>query len=120
MTSSVGQRDCISAPAMGTALLGALAIVARYRGIHLSPTQLRRDHRIGADGPAPDELLRIARANGLRALATRLGFDDLMQLGRALPAILLLKNGSAMVLRRTEAKAQPPHVVVEDPLAGED
>ena len=43
-----------------------------------------------------------------------------MQLGRALPAILLLKNGSAMVLRRAEAKAQPPHLIVEDPAAGED
>jgi ATP-binding cassette subfamily B protein len=101
-------------------LLGALAIVARHRGIHLSPAQLRRDYRIAADGPTSEELLRITRANGLRAVPARLVFDDLMQMGRALPAILVLKNGCAMVLLRTEAKAQPPHVVVQDPLAGED
>jgi ATP-binding cassette, subfamily B, bacterial HlyB/CyaB len=38
----------------------------------------------------------------------------------ALPAILLLKNGSAMVLVRSEPKAQPPHVVLQDPAAGQD
>jgi len=120
MTSIDGPLDCNRVPAAGTALLGALAIVARHRGIHLSPAQLRRDHRIAADGPAPDELLRIARATGLRAVPARLGFDDLMQMGRALPAVLVFKNGCAMVLLRAEAKAQPPHVVVQDPLAGED
>src|SRR5205814_3490822 len=102
------------APAAGESLLGALAIAARHRGIHLSPAQLRRDHRIAADGPAPAELLQIARAAGLRAVPTRLSFDDLMQLGRALPTILLLTNGCAMVVLRAEAKAQPPHVVVQD------
>ncbi|MBV9376055.1 MAG: peptidase domain-containing ABC transporter [Alphaproteobacteria bacterium] len=114
------QGRCARSPGAGASLLGALVIAARQRAIHLSQAQLRRDHRISADGPTPEELIRIARANGLRAQATRLGFDDLMQLGRALPAILLLKNGSAMVLRRTEAKAQPPHIVLEDPGAGED
>jgi ATP-binding cassette subfamily B protein len=73
-------------------LLGALAIVARHRGIHLSPAQLRRDYRIAADGPTSEELLRITRANGLRAVPARLVFDDLMQMGRALPAILVLKK----------------------------
>jgi subfamily B ATP-binding cassette protein HlyB/CyaB len=106
--------------AAGASLLGALVIVARHRGIHLSEAQLRRDHRIGPGGPTPDELLRIARAAGMRALATRLGFRDLMQMGPAAPAILLLKNGSAMVLLRVERKAQPPHLVVQDPAAGED
>src|SRR5690348_1294231 len=101
----------------GTAasLLGALVIVARHRGIHLSQTQLRCDHRLAADEPSPERLLDIARACGLRALVTRLSSDDLMKMGPALPAILLLKNGSAMVLLRVERKEQPPHVVVQDP-----
>src|SRR5260370_9755728 len=120
MTSIDGPLDCNRVPAAGAALLGALASVAGQRGIHLSPAQLRREHRSAADGSAPDELLRIARATGLRAVPARLGFDDLMQMGRALPAVLVFKNGCAMVLLRAEAKAQPPHVVVQDPLAGED
>ena len=101
-------------------MLGALVIAARHRGIHLSETQLRRDHRVGSDGPSCDELLQIARATGMRAVATRLGFHELLRLGGALPAILLLKNGSAMVVLKAEPAAQPPHVVVQDPTAGEE
>jgi subfamily B ATP-binding cassette protein HlyB/CyaB len=67
MTSIDGQRQCARAPAAGASLLAALAIVARHRGIHLGQAQLRRDHRIAADGPTPEEVLRIARASGLRA-----------------------------------------------------
>ncbi len=119
---SRGDDALSSGEAFGTAasLLGALVIVARHRGIHLSQTQLRRDHRLATGEPSPEQLLDIARANGLRALATRLNSRDLMQMGPALPAILLLKNGIAMVLLRVERKAQPPHVVVQDPGAADD
>ena len=108
------------ASAIGKSLLDALVIAARHRGVHLSQAQLRRDHRLGADGPTCDELLQIARAAGLRAVATRLKFRELMALASALPAILLLKNGNAMVMLRAEPTAQPPHVVVQDPAAGEE
>src|SRR6516162_10103097 len=110
----------VQASAAGSLMLGALVIAARHRGIHLSQAQLRRDHRIGPDGPSCDELLQIARAVGMRAVATRLSFDELMRLGGALPAIVLLKNGSAMVALKAEPAAQPPHVVVQDPVAGEE
>jgi len=100
-------------------MLAALAIVARHRGIHIDPTQLRRDHRLGPDDPSLQQLLDITRASGLRAVATRLKFGDLMRLGRALPVLLLLKNGSGMALLRCEPQAQPPHVVLQDPNAGE-
>ena len=101
-------------------MLGALVIVAKHRGVHLSPDQLRRDHRLEPGWASPQNLLDIARASGLRAVATHLKFRDLLRLGQALPAILLLKNGSPMVLLRSEPKAQPPHLVVQDPKAGED
>ncbi|MFL5265511.1 MAG: peptidase domain-containing ABC transporter, partial [Stellaceae bacterium] len=104
----------------GPSLLEALTIAARYRGTHLSAAQLRRDHRVGPGGPTPEALLDIARAHGLRAVATRCTFARLLQMEAALPAILLLKNGSAMVLVRSEPKAQPPHVVLQDPAAGQD
>jgi ATP-binding cassette, subfamily B, bacterial HlyB/CyaB len=104
----------------GATMLGALAIVSRYRGVHLSPVQLRRDHRLGPGEPSLQKLLDIARASGMRAVATRLKFCDLMRLGAALPAILLLKNGSPMVLLRSEPQAQPPYVILQDPSVGED
>jgi subfamily B ATP-binding cassette protein HlyB/CyaB len=108
-----------AASGAGASLLDALVIVARYRGLHVSATQLRRDHLIGRDGPSRYQLLQIARANRMRVATARFSFDKLMRLGAALPAILLLKNGSAMVLLRTEDKAEPPHVVLQDPAAGE-
>jgi ATP-binding cassette subfamily B protein len=104
----------------GASLLGALLIVARHRGLHLSEKQLRRDHRLGPGEPSREALQQIAAASGMRAAASRLRFRDLMELKQALPAILLLKNGSAMILLRAEPKGQPPRVVLQDPLAGED
>jgi ATP-binding cassette, subfamily B, bacterial HlyB/CyaB len=108
------------AAASGATMLSALAIVAKHRGLHLSPVQLGRDYRLGPSEPSLQKLLDIARASSMRAVATRLKFRDLMRLGAALPAILLLRNGSPMVLLRSEPQAQPPHVVLQDPNAGED
>ncbi len=102
------------------ALLGCLVIVARYRGIHLSAAQLIRDHQLGRDEPSPDRLIEIARACGLRALIARMSFDSLTRLGEALPAIVLLKNGGAMVLLGARPSARPPTVSLRDPQAAED
>ena len=102
------------------ALLGCLVIVARYRGIHLSAAQLIRDHQLGRDEPSPDRLIEIARACGLRTLITRMSFDSLTRLGEALPAIVLLKNGGAMVLVGAGPSARPPTVSLRDPHAAED
>jgi len=118
MSTTVQPQPQDEAAAAAASMLAALVIVARHRGVHLSPTQLRRDHRLTRGEPSLEQLLQIARAHGMRASATRLGFRDLLQLGKALPAILLLKNGSAMVLLRSEPQAQPPHIVVQDPGAG--
>ena len=103
-------------------LLASLVIVARQRGVHLSSEQLVRDHQLEAGDASVAETLRIARASGLRASATRLRWGDLFDLGAALPAILLLRNGAAMVLLRTDAKLPgwPPIVVLRDPNSHEE
>jgi ATP-binding cassette subfamily B protein len=101
------------------ALLGCLVIAARYRGIHLSVAQLIRDHQLGRDDPSPDRLVDIARAAGLRALITRMNFRSLTEFGDALPAIVLLKNGGAMVLMSATADGLPS-VSLRDPNAAED
>ncbi len=44
----------------------------------------------------------MARRAGLRAQATRLRWGDLFKMGTALPAIVLLRDGTAMVLTRAE------------------
>ncbi len=106
----------------GGSLLGGLVIVARHRGVHLSKDQLVRDHQLPAGDASVAETLRIARASGLRATATRLRWSDLFDMGSALPAILLLRNGAAMVLLQTEAtvSAAGPIVVLRHPDRDED
>ena len=79
-------------------LLDSLVIVARHRGILLSRDQLMRDHQLRSADVTVAETLRIAAAAGLRAHSVRLRWQDLFKLGTAAPAILLLRNGAAMVL----------------------
>ncbi len=103
-------------------LLDSLVIVASHRGIHLSRDQLIRDHQLkSADVPVA-QAVRIAHAAGLRAHATRLRWSDLFKMGTALPAIVLLRNGSAMVLlSATPGPAGRPDVVVlRDPNGDEE
>jgi ATP-binding cassette, subfamily B, bacterial HlyB/CyaB len=102
------------------ALLGSLVIAARYRGIHLSAGQLIRDHQLTREEPSPDRLIDIAHASGLRAVITRMSFDSLTRLGDALPAIVLLKNGGAMVVVSARPEGRPPTVSLRDPHAAED
>src|SRR5262249_37044251 len=50
----------------------------------------------------------------------RLWWRGLPTLGKTLPAIVLLRNGNAMVLRSAKADGPVPCVVLQDPNAGED
>jgi ATP-binding cassette, subfamily B, bacterial HlyB/CyaB len=98
-------------------LLGSLVIAARHRGVHLSKAQLIRDHQLTAGDATVAELFRIAHAAGLRVSTARLHWRDLFTMGRALPAIVRLRNGAAMVLLRSETRliGWPPVVVLGDP-----
>src|SRR5438270_747059 len=103
----------------GASLLGSFVIAARQRGVHLSVGQLIRDHQLPSGEVSTPQLLRIAESSGLRAKATRLRWASLVKLGTALPAIVLLRNGSAMVVLRihVETQGRPPIVVLQDPNA---
>ena len=103
----------------GSSLLGSFVIAARQRGVHLSVPQLIRDHQLASGEVSTAQLLRIAGASGLRIKATHLRWASLVKLGTALPVIVLLRNGSAMVLLRIhrENQARPPIVVLQDPNA---
>ena len=109
-----------SAAGPGVSLLGSLVIVARHHGVQLSVPQLVHDHLLEAGQPSVGQLLAIAEASGLRASSTRLTWRELLKLGRALPAVVLLRNGSAMVLREVNEGPEFPRVVLQDPNAHED
>jgi ATP-binding cassette, subfamily B, bacterial HlyB/CyaB len=107
-------------PASHSSLLNALILVARHRGVDLSLMDLLRKHDLGSKEPSVENILRIAQHAGLRAASVGLEWRDLLRMGPELPVILLLRNGAAMVLSRVEARGRPFHVVVVDPMAGED
>jgi ATP-binding cassette subfamily B protein len=115
--------DLLENPGAGTgSLLGSLVIVARYKGVHLSRAQLVRDHQLRGSDASVGEVLHIAEASGLRATTARLRWDDLFTMGTALPAIVMLRNGAAMVLVRAESKLPgwPPVVLLRDPNSHEE
>jgi subfamily B ATP-binding cassette protein HlyB/CyaB len=119
ITISPNEDEEASTPSRSS-LLEALVIAARYRGLHLDASELIRDHRLEPGEPSVEKFLHIARSCGLRAMAVHLRWDDLMRMGSALPVILLLKNGGALVLLRAVREANPPNVVVQDPNATAD
>src|SRR5712691_3197863 len=122
VTLALNEPSADDAGQVTGSLLGSLVIVARYRGVQLSKEQLIRDHQLKASDATVKETLAIAHASGLRATATRLRWGDLFNMGTALPAIVLLRNGTAMVLLRTEAALPgwPPVVVLRDPNSTEE
>jgi ATP-binding cassette subfamily B protein len=104
----------------GVSLLGSFVIVARQHGMQLSVPQLVHDHLIEAGQPSVPQLLNIASASGLRATRVRLSWPQLLKLGKALPAIVLLRNGQAMVLRGINEGPETPRILLQDPNAHEE
>jgi subfamily B ATP-binding cassette protein HlyB/CyaB len=84
-------------------------MLARYFGLAADPEQLR--HQFGAPGTlfGDTEILRAAKALGLKAGRLRSSWERLG--ATPLPAIALLKNGGYVVLGRVDAEA----VLLQDP-----
>jgi len=104
----------------GVALLGSLVIIARQHGIQLSVPQLIHDHLLEPGQPSVAQLLNIAEANGLRATATRMTWRQLLRIGKAVPAMVLLRDGQAAVLREVSEGPGLPRVALQDPNTHED
>src|SRR5271156_6423069 len=82
--------------------LACLVIVARHSGVHLSVPQLIHDNVLTGREISTDQLLKCAQSAGLKAKVAHLTWDGLSHLKKALPAIVILKNGASMVLMRVD------------------
>ncbi|MFC5355634.1 peptidase domain-containing ABC transporter [Azospirillum himalayense] len=100
--------------------LHALVIAARHHGLHLSVDQILRDYAISADEIGPKLLTKIAQENGLTARPTTLSWKHLTRLGKALPALLRLRDGRAMLLIGFRENGSTSAAVLQDPLSSED
>ena len=106
-----------SPEAMRTTSLHALAVVARHHGLHLSVDQMRRDYAIEAGEPSTATLLKIAEDSGLTVRSTKLRWKHLSRLGKALPLLLRLRDGSTMVMVAFREDGGAPAAMLQDPLS---
>ena len=100
--------------------LACLVIVARHCGLHLSVPQLIHDNVFTGQQISTAQLLKCARSAGLKAEVTRLTWDGLSHLKKALPAIVTLKNGASMVLLGVTGGPDDTRLVLQDPNAADD
>ncbi len=96
--------------------LAALLAVARHHGVHLSLEQIRRDHPLdGAQVPS-SLLVHLAERNGLNARRVIMRWRHLAKIGKAVPAILRMNNGAAMILVGFQSAGSVPMALLRDPL----
>jgi len=100
--------------------LGALVIVARHHGMHLTVHQLIHENVLEKREVTTSEIAKCATSAGLKVKVVDLDWSELSDLKKALPAIVRLVNGTSMVLRRVDGEGDDARVVVQDPNAHED
>ena len=100
----------------GRSTLTALVEVARAHGVHLSIGQIERDFALDGKEPSLALLKHIAEKNGLKGRIVTMDWRHLMKLGRAVPAIIRLRNGGALVVIGHQAEGEVPMIFVRDPL----
>ncbi|WP_245593448.1 peptidase domain-containing ABC transporter [Azospirillum halopraeferens] len=96
--------------------LQALIQLAALRGVHLPVATIRRDYP-ATDGTLPFPILaKIAERYGLQARVATMRWDHLAKLAKALPVMLGMRNGGAMILVRFLPGGPVPVAQLRDPL----
>jgi ATP-binding cassette, subfamily B, bacterial HlyB/CyaB len=109
MLASAGQKVAMEAIAQSVAdplsgdlvqspWLGCLALIGRQHGLDLTVQQLIHDNVLTDPNVTIPQVLKCAKTAGLKAKWVQLDWDGLGHLRKALPAIVVLKNGECMVL----------------------
>lgn len=99
-------------------MLEGLRYVARHHGLHLSREQLIRQFVREEGEVSSAVIVGAAEQSGLIAKVSRMRFDHLLRLGRAIPALLRMRDGTARVLVTVHAGGSPPVVVLRHPMDG--
>jgi len=95
--------------------LACLAAIARFHGLELSEPHLLQVASPGPDGRVtPAILVQTAHKVGLSAKLITLSWGRLGRLGQALPAILVLRNGGAVILSGIKEAEGKTEAVVRD------
>lgn len=122
MHEVVGRDELIEKLPEST-VLSAFAAIAARRGIDTTVEQLRRSYAysLGEQEPATETIISIARDLGLEAQKLVTTWADLPRLRRSLPAMLRLRDGSALILVDIHTDTPSGTIaVVRDPLTPAD
>jgi len=98
-------------------ILTLLELISRHHGLSVSADRVVNDYCIQNLPITTNKVLRIARANGLRAKSVRLNWKKLASLGEAFPVIARLNTGNSVVVSGFRQEGKETQVVVLDPLA---
>src|ERR1700687_3102076 len=105
----------IAAPSPGFSGLACLAAIARFHGLDLSEPHLLQVASPGPDGRVTAaNLAQVANKVGLTARLVNLSWRRLAGLAQALPAILILRDGEAVILSGLREAETGTQVVVRD------
>ncbi len=105
---------------INTALV-CFSIVAREHKIELTRERLRHEYGLNSDEIPADTLIRMAKDQGLKGSLLHMGWQELLHLKKAYPAIARLRNGHHVVIAGAIPSAQPQQesmIACFDPLAG--
>jgi ATP-binding cassette, subfamily B, bacterial HlyB/CyaB len=99
----------------------AFVVVARRRGIDTTLDNIRRNYVNVENEPDSEVMAAIARDLGLEARTINIGWRDIPRLWKSLPAILLLKDGGALVLESFQENPKTGTVaILRDPTGAPD
>jgi len=105
----------IAAPFPGFSGVACLAAIARFHGLELSEPYLLQLASPGPDGRVTAvHLAQVANKVGLTARLVDLSWRRLGGLGKALPAILILRSGEAVILSGLKEAEAGTQVVIRD------
>jgi ATP-binding cassette subfamily B protein len=105
----------IAAPFPGFSGLACLAAIARFHGLDLTEPHLLQIASPGPDGRVTAaNLAQVANKVGFSAKLVSLSWRRIGRLGQALPAILILRSGEAVILSGIKESEAGTQVVVRD------
>lgn len=115
MVQSVSLPAVAGDQATPSTALGCLVIIGRFYGMSLAVDRLQQDNRLPPSEITTGQLLLCAERAGFRCTALHLKWAGILDLKRALPAIVRLDSGRSLVLLRIEDQAGAPILVLQDP-----
>src|SRR5471030_3048433 len=98
--------------------LRAICIIAQHLGLATTIEEIQRKFSFSEAEPSSQLVVGVAQELGLEARPIVVKWSDLSSLGKALPAVLRLTDGSALVLQAVRHDNMTGIVaVVRDPTA---